>query len=90
MDSQQGLLRTQLLQRIRYILEVLRPDPAVVLAFLQVLTRVARHSTQAAFQVAFPHGGKIDISLKTHSTISGGGGGRFKLNHFCCVCSEFV
>uniref|UniRef100_UPI00358FA1AF RNA polymerase II-associated protein 1-like n=1 Tax=Myxine glutinosa TaxID=7769 RepID=UPI00358FA1AF len=50
-DVIQGLLQTQLLQRIRYILEVLRPGPAVVLAFLQVLTRMARHSTQAASQV---------------------------------------
>lgn len=41
----------QLLQRLRYILEVVRPSPQTVLDILGVLIRIARHSTSAATQV---------------------------------------
>uniref|UniRef100_A0A8C5AR30 RNA polymerase II associated protein 1 n=1 Tax=Gadus morhua TaxID=8049 RepID=A0A8C5AR30_GADMO len=47
----QGLLRTGLLSRLRYILEVVRPSPRVVQDLLAVLTRISRHSSHAATQV---------------------------------------
>ncbi|XP_072545806.1 RNA polymerase II-associated protein 1 [Salminus brasiliensis] len=50
-DVIKGLLKMQLLQRLRYILEVVRPAPRVVLDVLEILIRVARHSTSAATQV---------------------------------------
>lgn len=36
---------------MRYILEVMRPVPLVVLDILDILTRIARHSTEACIQV---------------------------------------
>lgn len=48
----QGLLKMKLLPRLRYILEVLRPSPRVVQHVLQILTRIARHSSSSATQVA--------------------------------------
>ncbi|XP_038260583.1 RNA polymerase II-associated protein 1 isoform X8 [Dermochelys coriacea] len=50
-DVIKGLLKTQFLHRLRYILEVLRPVPAVVLDILDILTRVARHSSEACSQL---------------------------------------
>ncbi|XP_078720662.1 RNA polymerase II-associated protein 1 [Lampetra fluviatilis] len=50
-DIIKGLLKTGLLRRLRYIVEVVRPVPAVVLAVLHILTRIARHSTHAASQI---------------------------------------
>ncbi|KAG7271478.1 hypothetical protein CRUP_018512 [Coryphaenoides rupestris] len=50
-DVVKGLLRMKLLARLRYILEVVRPSPPVVLDLLDVLTRIARHSSHAATQV---------------------------------------
>ncbi|KAJ8399495.1 hypothetical protein AAFF_G00412070 [Aldrovandia affinis] len=50
-DVVKGLLRMKLLPRLRYILEVLRPAPQVVLDILDVLTRIARHSSSSARQV---------------------------------------
>eukprot|EP00088_Acartia_fossae_P064826 TRINITY_DN7984_c0_g1_i4.p1 TRINITY_DN7984_c0_g1~~TRINITY_DN7984_c0_g1_i4.p1 ORF type:complete len:1077 (+),score=252.19 TRINITY_DN7984_c0_g1_i4:61-3231(+) len=41
-----GLLRMDILPRLRYILTVLKPDPGVVLASLRILIRMARHSAQ--------------------------------------------
>lgn len=41
----------RLLPRLRYILEVVRPSPRVVQDVLEILTRVARHSTASATQV---------------------------------------
>lgn len=41
----------QLLPRLRYVLEVVRPSPQTVLDILEVLIRIARHSTSAATQV---------------------------------------
>ncbi|XP_062973760.1 RNA polymerase II-associated protein 1 [Elgaria multicarinata webbii] len=46
-DVVKGLLKTRILHRMRYILEVLRPMPLVVLEILDILTRVARHSMEA-------------------------------------------
>ena len=40
------------LPRLRYILEVCRPASPVVLDILELLTRIARHSTEAAHAVA--------------------------------------
>ncbi|XP_078594205.1 RNA polymerase II-associated protein 1-like isoform X3 [Branchiostoma floridae x Branchiostoma japonicum] len=50
-DVIKGLLRMTLLPRLRYILEVLRPDGPVVIHIVEILIRVARHSVQAAYQV---------------------------------------
>ncbi|XP_053331671.1 RNA polymerase II-associated protein 1 [Spea bombifrons] len=50
-DAIKGLLKTKLLHRLRYILEVVRPDPSVVLDILAILTRVARHSAAACSQL---------------------------------------
>lgn len=48
----QGLLRMKVLPRLRYILEVVRPSPPVVQDILEILTRVCRHSSSSATQVA--------------------------------------
>ncbi|XP_056151875.1 RNA polymerase II-associated protein 1 [Lampris incognitus] len=50
-DVVKGLLRMKLLPRLRYILEVVRPTPRVVQDVLEVLTRIARHSSSSATQV---------------------------------------
>ncbi|XP_073683087.1 RNA polymerase II-associated protein 1 [Garra rufa] len=50
-DVVKGFLRMQGLLRLRYILEVVRPSPRVVLDILEVLIRIARHSTAAATQI---------------------------------------
>ncbi|XP_038597350.1 LOW QUALITY PROTEIN: RNA polymerase II-associated protein 1 [Tachyglossus aculeatus] len=50
-DVIKGLLSTRLLARLRYVLEVTRPAPAVVLDVLAVLTRLARHSLEAATKI---------------------------------------
>ncbi len=47
----QGLVRMGVLRRLRYVLEVMRPAAPVVRHVLQVLTRVARHSINMAYQV---------------------------------------
>lgn len=50
-DVVKGLLRMKLLPRLRYILEVVRPSPRAVQEILEILTRVARHSSSSAAQV---------------------------------------
>lgn len=50
-DAIKGLLKMKLLPRLRYILEVVRPSPRAVKDILEVLTRIARHSTPSAIQV---------------------------------------
>ncbi|KAM4625484.1 RNA polymerase II-associated protein 1 [Polymixia lowei] len=50
-DVVKGLLRMKLLPRLRYILEVVRPSPRVIQDILEVLTRIARHSSSSATQV---------------------------------------
>uniref|UniRef100_A0A8C6YVK1 RNA polymerase II associated protein 1 n=1 Tax=Nothoprocta perdicaria TaxID=30464 RepID=A0A8C6YVK1_NOTPE len=47
----QGLLKTRIQHRLRYILEVVRPVPTVVLDILHILTHIARHSTEACSQL---------------------------------------
>lgn len=47
----QGLLATNLLPRLRYVLEVTCPGPSVVLDILTVLIRLARHSLESATRV---------------------------------------
>lgn len=49
----QGLLKIKLLPRLRYILEVVRPSPRVVQDILEILTRIARHSSSSATQVVW-------------------------------------
>ncbi|XP_069494891.1 RNA polymerase II-associated protein 1 isoform X2 [Ambystoma mexicanum] len=46
-DAIKGLLKTKILHRLRYILEVVRPAPSVVMDIFDILTRIARHSTEA-------------------------------------------
>ncbi|KAI7804611.1 RNA polymerase II-associated protein 1 [Triplophysa rosa] len=50
-DVVKGFLKMQGLPRLRYILEVVRPSPRVVLDILEILIRIARHSTAAAIQI---------------------------------------
>ncbi|XP_018087435.1 RNA polymerase II associated protein 1 S homeolog isoform X1 [Xenopus laevis] len=50
-DVIKGLLKTKLLHRLRYILEVVRPAPHVVLDIFDILTYVARHSMAACSQL---------------------------------------
>lgn len=50
-DVVKGLLKMKLLPRLRYVLEVVRPSPRVVQDILQVLTRIARHSSSSSTQV---------------------------------------
>uniref|UniRef100_A0A8C5MJR7 RNA polymerase II associated protein 1 n=1 Tax=Leptobrachium leishanense TaxID=445787 RepID=A0A8C5MJR7_9ANUR len=50
-DVIKGLLKTKLLHRLRYILEVLRPNASVVLDILAILTRIARHSAATCAQI---------------------------------------
>uniref|UniRef100_A0A250Y7H5 RNA polymerase II-associated protein 1 n=1 Tax=Castor canadensis TaxID=51338 RepID=A0A250Y7H5_CASCN len=50
-DVIKGLLATNLLPRLRYVLEVTCPGPSVVLDILAVLIRVARHSLESATRV---------------------------------------
>ncbi|XP_004861673.1 RNA polymerase II-associated protein 1 isoform X3 [Heterocephalus glaber] len=50
-DVIKGLLATNLLPRLRYVLEVTYPGPAVVLDILAVLIRLARHSLESATRV---------------------------------------
>ncbi|XP_033001534.1 RNA polymerase II-associated protein 1 isoform X1 [Lacerta agilis] len=50
-DAIKGLLKTKILQRLRYILEVMRPVPLVVLESLDILMRIARHSTEACSRI---------------------------------------
>ncbi|XP_063355593.1 RNA polymerase II-associated protein 1 isoform X1 [Pelmatolapia mariae] len=50
-DAVKGLLKMKLLPRLRYILEVVRPSPRVVQDVLEILTRLARHSSSSATQV---------------------------------------
>ncbi|XP_062491730.1 RNA polymerase II-associated protein 1 [Pezoporus occidentalis] len=50
-DVVKGLLKTQIQHRLRYILEVVRPVPTVVLDILHILTHIARHSSEACSQL---------------------------------------
>ncbi|NXN18865.1 RPAP1 protein, partial [Indicator maculatus] len=50
-DVVKGLLKTRIQHRLRYILEVVRPVPMVVLDILRILTHVARHSSEACSQL---------------------------------------
>ncbi|XP_077178929.1 RNA polymerase II-associated protein 1 [Paroedura picta] len=50
-DVIKGLLKTKILHRLRYILEIMKPVPLVVLEILDILIHVARHSTEVCSQV---------------------------------------
>ncbi|XP_022665431.1 RNA polymerase II-associated protein 1-like isoform X2 [Varroa destructor] len=51
-DIVRGLLRMDILARIRYLLEVCQPDTGAVGAALGSLIRIARHSPEAAERIA--------------------------------------
>ena len=57
-------MRVKLLPRLRYILEVCRPNHHVVSAILEVLTRICRHSLQAATD-SCPSPGKAKVVSQT-------------------------
>ncbi|KAL1124465.1 hypothetical protein AAG570_001091 [Ranatra chinensis] len=50
-DIIRGAIRTQLIDRISYIMCELRPEPLDIKHMLKCLTRIARHSAEAARQV---------------------------------------
>lgn len=50
-DVVKGLIKMKLLPRLRYILEVIRPSPRVVHDIMEIIIRLARHSTSSATQV---------------------------------------
>lgn len=50
-DVVKGLIKIKLLPRLRYILEVMRPSPHVVYDIMEIIIRLARHSTSSATQV---------------------------------------
>ncbi|KAJ9578261.1 hypothetical protein L9F63_005531, partial [Diploptera punctata] len=51
LDMIKGALRTDLMLRLRYILEVLKPGPRAIISTLEILTRIVRHSHDAALAV---------------------------------------
>lgn len=51
-DTIKGALRTDIILRLRYILETLKPGPKAVIAALEVLTRIARHSHESVLAIA--------------------------------------
>lgn len=50
-DVVKGLIKMKLLPRLRYIVEVMRPSPRVVHDIIEIIIRLARHSTSSATQV---------------------------------------
>nr|XP_006816565.1 PREDICTED: RNA polymerase II-associated protein 1-like [Saccoglossus kowalevskii] len=50
-DVIKGLLKMKFLERLRYILEICRPDPTVVINILLLLIRLARHSPEASHEI---------------------------------------
>ncbi|XP_055015783.1 RNA polymerase II-associated protein 1 isoform X2 [Boleophthalmus pectinirostris] len=50
-DVVKGLLKMKLLPRLRYILEVVRPSAHVIHYIMEIIIRLARHSTSSATQV---------------------------------------
>ncbi|XP_071963478.1 RNA polymerase II-associated protein 1-like [Antedon mediterranea] len=50
-DVVKGLLKMNVLPRLRYILEVVRPAADIVLNILTILIRIARHSPQSASEI---------------------------------------
>ncbi|XP_043929765.1 RNA polymerase II-associated protein 1 isoform X2 [Protopterus annectens] len=50
-DLIKGLLKMNILKRLRYILEVARPVPLVTIDILHILIRIARHSSEACSQI---------------------------------------
>ncbi|KAF4524938.1 hypothetical protein B566_EDAN013901 [Ephemera danica] len=52
LDVVKGAMRTQLVQRIRYLLTNMKPTPRTVQCLLRVLMRLAMHSREVALEVA--------------------------------------
>ncbi|XP_046675794.1 RNA polymerase II-associated protein 1-like [Homalodisca vitripennis] len=51
-DVIRGALRTHLLPRFRYILDKLDPEPVEISHIMRCLTRIVRHSHEAAFSIS--------------------------------------
>ena len=49
----QGLVKMRILSRLRYILEVWRPDSAIVLQIIDLVTAISRHSMEMAYEVGY-------------------------------------
>ncbi|XP_077991104.1 RNA polymerase II-associated protein 1-like [Glandiceps talaboti] len=50
-DVVKGLLKMNFLERLRYILEVCRPAPNVVMNIFAILTRIGRHSPESCYEI---------------------------------------
>ena len=50
-DLVQGLIKTNILTRIKYIIDKVRPPPTSVTYLIEILTHIARYSKSAALQV---------------------------------------
>ncbi|KAH3853182.1 hypothetical protein DPMN_095704, partial [Dreissena polymorpha] len=62
--------RMNLLPRLCYVLNKVRPQAPAVVAILEILTRVCRHSTQMAYKV-FIQKGLIELIIKEFLPMSG-------------------
>ncbi|GAB6022427.1 RNA polymerase II associated protein 1 [Chamberlinius hualienensis] len=51
LDIIKGLIRMDVLPRLRYIIEVLRPSAPVVIQILEIIFKLARHSVESALSV---------------------------------------
>ena len=50
-DIVQGLIKTNILTRIKYIIEVIKPPPTSVICCIEILTHFSRYATSTAIQV---------------------------------------
>ncbi|XP_052766756.1 RNA polymerase II-associated protein 1-like [Mya arenaria] len=62
--------RTNFLARLYYVLNTVRPQAPTVVACLQILTTVARHSSQTAYQL-MNQKGLVDLVIKEFFPVSG-------------------
>ncbi|XP_059481416.1 RNA polymerase II-associated protein 1 [Neocloeon triangulifer] len=51
LDVIKGALRTDLVPRIRYLLEIIKPGPKTTLSLIEILIRIARHSRESALAI---------------------------------------
>jgi hypothetical protein len=88
-DLVKGYLRTKLLQRLRYILEVLRPHRPVADHVLRIITRTCRHSLQAASEV-FNCPRLLDAILELHIAIENPSSFAFDLLMTVCMAGRHM
>ncbi|CAB3359660.1 Hypothetical predicted protein [Cloeon dipterum] len=51
LDVVKGAIRTDIISRIRYLLEITKPDPKTTLSLVEILIRISRHSRNSALEV---------------------------------------